>query len=51
MSSKKILVVFSATENPGGSVINPILSDGITAEEFQIIGITREILQNRQHLP
>jgi uncharacterized protein YbjT (DUF2867 family) len=42
MSSKKILVVFGATGNQGGSVINSILSDPITAEQFQITGITRD---------
>jgi uncharacterized protein YbjT (DUF2867 family) len=42
MSSKKILVVFGATGNQGGSVINSILSDPNTTEQFQIIGITRD---------
>jgi uncharacterized protein YbjT (DUF2867 family) len=42
MSSKKILVVFGATGNQGGSVINSVLSDPISAEQFQIIGITRD---------
>jgi len=42
MSSKKILVVFGATGNQGGSVINSVLSDPISAEKFQIIGITRD---------
>jgi hypothetical protein len=42
MSSKKILVVFGATGNQGGSVINSILSDPITAEQFRITGITRD---------
>jgi uncharacterized protein YbjT (DUF2867 family) len=42
MSSKKILVVFGATGNQGGSVINSVLSDPISAEKFQVIGITRD---------
>jgi hypothetical protein len=42
MSSKKILVVFGATGNQGGSVINSVLSDPISVEQFQIIGITRD---------
>jgi uncharacterized protein YbjT (DUF2867 family) len=42
MSSKKILVVFGATGNQGGSVINSVLSDPLSAEQFQIIGITRD---------
>jgi len=42
MTPKKILVVFGATGNQGGSVINSILSDPITAGQFQITGITRD---------
>lgn len=42
MSSKKILVVFGATGNQGGSVIKSILEDPVTAEEFHIRAITRD---------
>lgn len=42
MAEKKILVVFGATGNQGGSVINSILSDPKTASEFKIRGITRD---------
>ena len=42
MSEKKIFVVFGVTGNQGGSVVNSILSDPKTANEFQIRGITRD---------
>lgn len=42
MASKKIFVVFGATGNQGGSVINAVLADSKTASEFQIRGITRD---------
>ena len=42
MSSKKILVVFGATGNQGGSVIKAILGDLVTAEQFHIRAITRD---------
>ena len=42
MADKKILVVFGATGNQGGSVINSILSDSKTSNEFKIRGITRD---------
>ncbi len=42
MSSKKILVVFGATGNQGGSVVKAILNDPTTAEQFQIRAITRD---------
>ena len=42
MASKKILVVFGATGNQGGSVINSVLNDPKTASEFKIRGITRD---------
>ena len=41
-SEKKIVVVFGATGNQGGSVINALLSDPKTAHEFKIRGITRD---------
>lgn len=40
--TQKILVVFGATGNQGGSVINSILGDPRTAKEFKIRGITRD---------
>ncbi len=42
MAEKKILVVFGATGNQGGSVIKSILSDPDTASKFKIRGITRD---------
>ena len=42
MASKKLVVVFGATGNQGGSVINSILEDPATANEFKIRGITRD---------
>jgi uncharacterized protein YbjT (DUF2867 family) len=42
MSYKKILVVFGATGNQGGSVINSILQDPVTAAEYQIHAVTRD---------
>ena len=42
MSLKKILVVFGATGNQGGSVIKSILGDPVTAEEFHIRAVTRD---------
>ena len=42
MADKKIFVVFGATGNQGGSVINAVLGDSKTASEFKIRGITRD---------
>ena len=42
MAAKKILVVFGATGNQGGSVINSILGDAKASAEFQLRGITRD---------
>lgn len=42
MSTKKILVVFGATGNQGGSVINSILNDPTAAAQFEIVGVTRD---------
>ncbi|TVY90485.1 NmrA-like family domain-containing protein [Lachnellula willkommii] len=42
MSDKKILVVFGATGNQGGSVIDSILNDSTTAAQFEIVGVTRD---------
>jgi len=38
----KLLVVFGATGNQGGSVIQSVLADPRTAKEFKIRGITRD---------
>jgi uncharacterized protein YbjT (DUF2867 family) len=43
MASKKILVVFGATGNQGGSVIKTILEDPSISSQFHIRGITRDI--------
>lgn len=42
MSSKKILVVFGATGNQGGSVIKAILGDPAVKAQFEIRGVTRD---------
>ncbi|KAE8449621.1 hypothetical protein EG329_007951 [Mollisiaceae sp. DMI_Dod_QoI] len=42
MASMKILVVFGATGNQGGSVITTVLNDPVLAEQFQLRGITRD---------
>ncbi len=41
-SPSKLLVVFGATGNQGGSVIKSVLADPRTAKEFKIRGITRD---------
>lgn len=38
----KILTVFGATGNQGGSVINAVLADPALSKEFKIRGITRD---------
>lgn len=38
----KLLTVFGATGNQGGSVIETVLSDATLREEFTIRGITRD---------
>ncbi|KAL8690633.1 MAG: hypothetical protein Q9218_003967 [Villophora microphyllina] len=42
MAQKKVVVVFGATGNQGGSVIKSLQGDPKTAEEFRIRGITRD---------
>ena len=42
MALKKLLVVFGATGNQGGSVIRSILSDPVMANQFEIRAVTRD---------
>ncbi|KAL8726782.1 MAG: hypothetical protein Q9181_005921 [Wetmoreana brouardii] len=42
MAQKKVLVVFGATGQQGGSVIKAVLDDPTTANKFRIRGITRD---------
>ena len=42
MSSKKILTIFGATGNQGGSVVNAILNSPKLSSEFGLRGITRD---------
>lgn len=42
MTKKKILVNFGATGNQGGSVINSVLGDSKTSNEFKMRGIMRD---------
>lgn len=39
----KIITVFGATGNQGGSVIKSILADPVLSKEFKIRGITRDV--------
>lgn len=39
----KIITVFGATGNQGGSVIRAILDDAVLSKQFKIRGITRDI--------
>ena len=39
----KIITVFGATGNQGGSVIKSILSDPVLSKEFTIRGVTRDV--------
>ena len=38
----KLLTVFGATGNQGGSVIRTILDDPVLSKEFKIRGVTRD---------
>ncbi len=38
----KLITVFGATGNQGGSVIKQILADAVLSKEFKIRGITRD---------
>jgi len=42
MSAKKIIIVFGALGNQGGSVIDSLLNDPETVEKFEIHGVTRD---------
>jgi uncharacterized protein YbjT (DUF2867 family) len=42
MSFKKIVVVFGATGNQGGSVIKTLLEDPSINSQFEIRGVTRD---------
>ena len=42
MSSKKLVVVFGATGNQGGSVITSILQDPKASAQFTLRGVTRD---------
>jgi uncharacterized protein YbjT (DUF2867 family) len=42
MTSKKVLVVFGATGNQGGSVVKTILEDSSMNSQFEIRAITRD---------
>ena len=39
----KILTVFGATGNQGGSVIRAVLADPVLSKEFKVRGITRDV--------
>lgn len=39
----KLLTVFGATGNQGGSVIKAVLADAVLSKEFKIRGITRDV--------
>lgn len=39
----KIITVFGATGNQGGSVVKTILADATLSKEFKIRGITRDV--------
>lgn len=39
----KLLTVFGATGNQGGSVIKAVLADAVLSKEYKIRGITRDV--------
>lgn len=39
----KILTVFGATGNQGGSVVEAVLADPTLSKEFKIRGVTRDV--------
>lgn len=41
--SQPIIVIFGATGNQGGSVINSLLSDPTTATKYKLRGVTRDV--------
>ena len=42
MAAKKVLVVFGATGNQGGSIIKSFLGDSKASAEYSLRGITRD---------
>lgn len=42
-SMSKLLTVFGATGNQGGSVIKAVLADAVLSKEYKIRGITRDV--------
>lgn len=45
--SKQTIVVFGATGNQGGSVVNSILSDPKAASQFHLKGVTRDVTKDK----
>src|SRR4051794_5080990 len=43
LTMSKIITVFGATGNQGGSVIRSLLADPVLSKEYKIRGITRDI--------
>lgn len=39
----KIITVFGATGNQGGSVVQSILADSVLSKEFKVRGVTRDV--------
>jgi uncharacterized protein YbjT (DUF2867 family) len=46
MSAKKIITVFGATGNQGGSVVETFLNDPKLKDEWAIRGITRDVTKD-----
>ena len=47
MAAKKVLVVFGATGNQGGSIINAFLNDSKASAEYSLRGITRDTTSSK----
>jgi len=43
MSAKKVIVVFGATGNQGGSVVKALLGDPKTKSTWTVRGVTRDV--------